>query len=97
MSFINRKHIKIGYSIFFLVLLNNCQLSKTNKSHGINFIENRGKILIVGKTNKNDIIKIIGNPHTTSITGNNTWIYFEYLKLILPFSILSIFNSKQKL
>jgi outer membrane protein assembly factor BamE (lipoprotein component of BamABCDE complex) len=77
MSFINRKHIKIGYSIFFLVLLNNCQLSKTNKSHGINFIENRGKILIVGKTNKNDIIKIIGNPHTTSITGNNTWIYFE--------------------
>ena len=77
MSFINRKHIKIVYSIFFLVLLNNCQLSKTNKSHGINFIENRGKILIIGKTNKNDTIKIIGNPHTTSITGNNTWIYFE--------------------
>ena len=77
MSFVNRKHIKIVYSIFFLVLLNNCQLSKTNKSHGINFIENRGKILIVGKTNKNDTIKIIGNPHTTSITGNNTWIYFE--------------------
>jgi len=32
---------------------------------------------LIGKTNKNDVIKLIGNPHTTSITENNTWIYFE--------------------
>ena len=27
--------------------------------------------------NKNDIIKLIGNPHTTSIKNKDTWIYFE--------------------
>ena len=33
--------------------------------------------MIVGKTNKNDVIMLIGNPHTTSISSNDTWIYFE--------------------
>ena len=29
------------------------------------------------KSNKNDVIKLIGNPHSTSLKGENTWIYFE--------------------
>ena len=33
--------------------------------------------MTVGKTNKNDVIMLIGNPHTTSISSNDTWIYFE--------------------
>jgi len=40
-------------------------------------LENREKTLIVGKTNQNDVIKIIGNPHSTSIKDEDTWIYFE--------------------
>ena len=32
---------------------------------------------MVGKTNKNDVIKLIGNPHTNSIKGDDIWIYFE--------------------
>ena len=77
MSFVNRKHNKILYIILFSFFLNNCQLKEPNKPHGINFLENREKILIVGKTNKNDVIKLIGNPHTISITEEDTWIYFE--------------------
>ena len=77
MSFVNRKHNKILYIILFSLFLNNCQLKEPNKSHGINFLENREKILIVGKTNKNDVIKLIGNPHTISITEKDIWIYFE--------------------
>ena len=77
MSFVNRKHNKIIYIILFSFFLNNCQLKEPNKPHGINFLENREKILIVGKTNKNDVIKLIGNPHTISITEEDTWIYFE--------------------
>ena len=69
--------MRLLYIIFFFIFLNNCQLKSTNKSHGINFLENREKALLIGKTNKNDVIKLIGNPHTTSITENNTWIYFE--------------------
>jgi len=77
MSFVSRKHYKIFYIIFFTFFLNNCQLNQVNKSHGINFLDNRGKILKIGKTNKNDVINLIGNPHTTSINEKNTWIYFE--------------------
>ena len=77
MSFVNRKHNKIVYIILFSLFLNNCQLKELNKTHGINFLENREKILIVGKTNKNDVIKLIGNPHTISITEKDIWIYFE--------------------
>ena len=77
MTFVYRKHFKILYSIFFFFFLNNCQLNEPNKAHGINFLENREKSLTVGKSNKNDVIKLIGNPHTMSITNDDTWIYFE--------------------
>jgi outer membrane protein assembly factor BamE (lipoprotein component of BamABCDE complex) len=77
MSFISRKHLKILYIIIFSILLNNCQLKEPNKPHGINFLENREKVLQIGKTNKNDVIKLIGNPHTLSLSDENTWIYFE--------------------
>jgi len=77
MSFIYRKHYKTFYIILFSLFLNNCQLRDPNKSHGLNFLENREKVLMLGKTNKNDVIKLIGNPHSTSLTDDNTWLYFE--------------------
>ena len=77
MTFVIRKHYKKMYIILCLIFLNNCQLNDPNKAHGINLLENREKTLIVGKTNQNDILKIIGNPHTTSINDENIWIYFE--------------------
>ena len=77
MSFVSRKHYKIFYIIIFSFFLNNCQLNAPNKSHGINFLENREKVLIVGKSNKNDVIKLIGNPHSISIKDEDVWIYFE--------------------
>ena len=77
MSFVNSKHIKIFYIILFSFILSNCQLKEPKKSHGINFLENREKVLIIGKTNKNDVIKLIGHPHTISIKDENTWIFFE--------------------
>ncbi len=77
MTFIYRKHYKKLYIIFFLFLLDNCQLKEANKSHGVNFLENREKTLIVGKTNQNDVVKLIGKPQSTSLTSKNNWIYFE--------------------
>ena len=77
MSFIYREHKRIFYIIFFSFFLNNCQLKDPKKSHGINFLENRAKIIKVGKTNKNDVIELIGSPHSLSIKGEDTWIYFE--------------------
>ena len=40
-------------------------------------MENREKVLSVGKTNQNDIIKILGSPHSKSLKNDSTWIYFE--------------------
>ena len=60
-----------------MFFFNNCQLKEANKAHGINFLENREKAIIVGKTNQNDIVKLIGSPQTKSIKDQNTWIYFE--------------------
>ena len=34
-------------------------------------------MLVVNTTNKNDIIKILGNPSTTSKFNNDVWIYIE--------------------
>ena len=77
MTFVYRKHYKKLYIIFFFFFLNNCQLKEANKPHGINFLENREKTITIGKTNKNDVIKLIGHPHSTSIKDEDTWIYFQ--------------------
>ena len=34
-------------------------------------------MLVVNSTNKNDILKILGNPSTTSKFDNDVWIYIE--------------------
>jgi len=77
MRFINSKHNYLIYIIIFLFFLQNCSFKEPNKSHGINFLENREKILVINKTNQNDVIKLIGNPHTISLSDKNTWVYFE--------------------
>ena len=47
------------------------------KHHGVPFLEKKQSSLIVNKTNKNDIMKILGNPSTTSKFDNDVWIYIE--------------------
>ncbi len=60
-----------------LIILNSCKLQEPYKNHGIVFLENRSNKLIINKTNKNDVIKIIGEPHSKSIDNDNEWIYIE--------------------
>ena len=47
------------------------------KHHGIPFLEKKQESLTVNQSNKNDIIKILGNPSTTSKFDNDIWIYIE--------------------
>ena len=69
-------HDKVIYLIL-VILLSNCQLKETRKPHGILFLENRSNKLLINKSNKNDIINILGYPHTKSFGEENDWIYFE--------------------
>ena len=48
----------------------NCSFKEQNKTHGINFLDKRNEILEVNRSNKNDIIKLIGKPHSKSINND---------------------------
>ncbi|MDA8643473.1 outer membrane protein assembly factor BamE [Candidatus Pelagibacter bacterium] len=44
------------------------------------FLEKKQSSLIINKTNKNDIMKILGNPSTKSKFDNDVWIYIERIQ-----------------
>jgi len=69
--------LKILYIIFLSLIVANCSFKKVVKHHGVPFLEKKQESLIVNKTNKNDIRKILGNPSTTSKFDNDVWIYIE--------------------
>ena len=68
---------KILYLFFTIIVVSNCTLKPVIKHHGVPSLEKKQNSLIVNKTNKNDIIKILGNPSTTSKFDNDVWIYIE--------------------
>ena len=47
------------------------------KHHGVPFLEKKQELLIVNKSNKNDIKEILGVPSTKSKFNNDVWIYIE--------------------
>ena len=59
------------------LIVTNCSLKKVVKHHGVPLLEKKQTSLIVNVTNKNDVIKILGNPSTTSKFDNDVWIYIE--------------------
>lgn len=63
--------------IKLFIILTGCQLQEPSKIHGILYLENRLKQLKVNKDNTNDVIQLIGQPHTKSIDDDKTWIYIE--------------------
>ena len=69
--------IKILYIIFLSLIVTNCSFKKVIKHHGVPSLKKKQASLIVNKTNKNDIIKILGYPSTTSKFDNDLWIYIE--------------------
>ena len=68
---------KILYIISLFLIVTNCSLKKVVDHHGVPFLEKKQALLIVNKTNKNDIKKILGNPSTKSKFDNDVWIYIE--------------------
>ena len=76
MSF-KSKHF-LGYILIIsFIILNACQLQEPSNNHGIVFLKNRSEKLKIDVSNTNDALKMIGQPHTTSINNINEWIYIE--------------------
>ena len=69
--------IKVVYIFFIFLIVTNCTNKKIVKHHGVPSLDIKEASLIVNKTNKNDIKKLLGNPSTVSHFNNDIWIYIE--------------------
>ena len=76
MFFKFKNNLKKVFFILFIIL-NGCKLQEPSKNHGILFLENRSNKLIVEKSNKNDVLKVIGQPHSKSVNDDDIWFYIE--------------------
>ena len=68
--------MKLFYLLSFISLIG-CQLQDPYNNHGIVFLKNRSEKLIVNQSNKNDVLNIVGQPHSKSINDDNEWFYVE--------------------
>jgi len=68
---------KLFIFIIISLFVSACTLKKVEKHHGVHFLKKKQEKLIVSKSNKNDILKLLGSPSTKSTFDNNLWIYIE--------------------
>ena len=69
------------YSLILLALfITQCQRQEVIKTHGISYLDKREKLIVVKKSNKNDVIEILGQPASKSLSDENLWIYIERTK-----------------
>ena len=65
------------FLIILILILSNCSLNKVVQHHGVHNLNKKQIKLTVNKTNKNEIIKLIGPPSTKSTFDNDVYIYIE--------------------
>ena len=73
--------------LYFLILLFStiaCQRNEVIKTHGIAYLEKREKLLIVNKSNKNDVIKVLGQPATKGLKNDNLSISLGKYSIYVP-------------
>ena len=63
--------------IILIFLTFSCKLTPINKISGIQNIEEKIKKIDIGKSNKNDIIKILGYSIVSEPNNENIWYYME--------------------
>ena len=68
---------KLLYIFLISFIVSNCSIKPVVKHHGVPYLEKKQKKLVVNKSNKNDVIEILGSPSTKSKFNNDVWIYIE--------------------
>ena len=71
---------KTFYIIFLILVATSCSIKPVDNYHGVTYLEKKQKKLIINKSNKNDIIKILGPASTESVLEDDVWIYIENRK-----------------
>ena len=70
------RYILITLFVFIL----NCKGNKVSNYHGNKLLDKKYNIIQVNKTNKNDLLQLIGPPSSISDFNENKWFYIERLK-----------------
>ena len=68
--------------IFILFVLTiGCSNNKVVKNHGLNALDIKAEKILVSKSNKNDVLNILGKPSLISLFDNNSWIFIQTEKI----------------
>ena len=68
------------FFIFLFLFTLNCSPNKVSNNHGFTSLQDKFDKISINKTNKNDILKIIGPPSSISNFNNDKWFYIERMK-----------------
>ena len=63
--------------LFLFTFILSCSFNKVVNHHGVHFLEKKHEKLAVNKSNKNDILQLLGEPSTKSTFDKDMWIYIE--------------------
>lgn len=80
--------MKYLFFLFLLFFINNCNIQKVVKHHGIHFLDKKQKTLELSISNKNDVREILGPPSTKNTFDNEIWIYMERKTTVSDFKTL---------
>ena len=69
--------MRIIILISVFLFISNCSLNLVDDHHGVYFLDKKVKKIQLNSTNKNDLIKIFGEPSVKSTFDNDVWIYIE--------------------
>ena len=68
------------FFLFLLLFLFNCSSEKMTNNHGFTSLQAKYEKIIINKSNKNDILSIIGPPSSISSFDKNKWFYIQRAK-----------------
>ncbi len=65
------------FCIFMFLFTLNCSANKVSNNHGFVSLQSKYEKITINKTNKNDILKIVGPPSSISNFDKNKWFYIQ--------------------
>jgi outer membrane protein assembly factor BamE (lipoprotein component of BamABCDE complex) len=67
----------INLILIITLFLSACTLKKVEGIHGVRFLDKKQEKLTINKSNKNDVLLLLGSPSSKSTFDNDLWIYIE--------------------
>ena len=68
-----------NFFLFLIVFLfcNSCAFEKRIDHHGVHLLKKKSDMITISKSNKNDVIQILGPPSVKSTFNNDLYFYIE--------------------